>query len=136
MIHPSNALRDSYVAAVEAENDTLRARVAWLEAEIGLRIEVPLIFGLTESEGKIIAMLVSRDLVTKEGLLIAVTRDATGNTVPEIKIVDVYICKARRKLKKFGVVIETVWGLGYRMPEESKALVAGYLHGTCVAQAS
>lgn len=32
---------------------------------------------------------------------------------PEIKIIDVYICKARKKLEQIGVRIDTVWGKGY-----------------------
>ena len=34
---------------------------------------------------------------------------------PEIKIIDVFICKLRKKLKPFGLDIETVWGRGYLM---------------------
>jgi len=129
-------LRDVYVSTLQTENAGLRARIAQLEQEIGLRIEVPLIFGLTEGEGKIVALLMGREIATKETLLVAVTRDPTGNVVPEIKIVDVYICKARAKLKKFGIGIETVWGRGYRIDQESKALINQYRgHGTQVAQA-
>lgn len=32
---------------------------------------------------------------------------------PEIKIVDVMICKMRKKLKPIGIVIATSWGRGY-----------------------
>ncbi|SMH42189.1 winged helix-turn-helix domain-containing protein [Mesorhizobium australicum] len=32
----------------------------------------------------------------------------------EIKIVDVHICKLRKKLTPIGLPIETVWGTGYR----------------------
>ena len=34
---------------------------------------------------------------------------------PEIKILDVYVCKLRKKLQPLGVTIETVWGQGYRL---------------------
>lgn len=37
---------------------------------------------------------------------------------PEIKIVDVMICKIRPPLAEIGLVIETVWGKGYKMVEE------------------
>jgi hypothetical protein len=49
------------------------------------------------------------------------------NLDPEIKIVDVYVCKARKKLKGFGVEIETVWGRGYRLSAECKAIAQGLL---------
>jgi DNA-binding response OmpR family regulator len=34
---------------------------------------------------------------------------------PEIKIIDVWVCKLRKKLRPLGVNIETVWGRGYRL---------------------
>lgn len=34
---------------------------------------------------------------------------------PEIKIIDVFICKARKKLEPIGVRIDTIWGKGYAL---------------------
>lgn len=36
---------------------------------------------------------------------------------PGMKIVDVMICKLRRKLKHLGIEIETYWGMGYALKE-------------------
>lgn len=33
----------------------------------------------------------------------------------EIKIIDVFVCKLRKKLKPLGVEIGTAWGRGYRL---------------------
>lgn len=52
-------------------------------------------------------------VLTKEQLLEAVT--SFVDDAPEIKIVDVYVCKIRKKLAGLGVSIETIWGSGYRM---------------------
>jgi two-component system cell cycle response regulator CtrA len=43
-----------------------------------------------------------------------------GRDEPEMKIIDVFICKLRRKLSEAGAppVIETVWGRGYTIPTE------------------
>ncbi len=43
-----------------------------------------------------------------------------GRDEPEMKIIDVFICKLRRKLAEAGSppVIETVWGRGYTIPTE------------------
>lgn len=120
-------LRDAYVQAIEVENEMLRERIIHLEREIGLRNSIPLVFALTGSEAKILSMLVQRGLASKEQLLIACTNDVTGNKVPEIKIVDVYICKIRKKLERFGIVIETVWGRGYSLDAENRAKVNAYL---------
>lgn len=43
-----------------------------------------------------------------------------GRDEPESKIVDVFVCKLRHKLKKAGLkgaAIETVWGQGYKLVE-------------------
>ncbi len=44
-----------------------------------------------------------------------------GRDEPEMKIIDVFICKIRRKLTEAGVppVIETVWGRGYTIPTDA-----------------
>lgn len=39
---------------------------------------------------------------------------------PEIKIVDVFVCKLRKKLKPFGVSIVTVWGHGYSLEDRHR----------------
>ena len=129
-------MHDEYVAALEAENDVLRERIAELEREFGLASEeevVPLIFGLTESESKIVSLLVKRGSATKEQLLTVVTRDVTGNLPPDIKIVDVYVCKIRKKLQPFGIKIETMWGRGYAMTPESRQSVTRYLNSAAPA---
>jgi hypothetical protein len=54
-------LRDEYVAAVEAENDLLRERIASLEEVLGLRIETPPVLGLTSHEAKLFGLLLKRD---------------------------------------------------------------------------
>ena len=52
-------------------------------------------------------------VLTKEALLVAVYQ--LQHEEPEIKIIDVWICKLRKKLKPLGVNIDTVWGRGYRL---------------------
>jgi two-component system cell cycle response regulator CtrA len=43
-----------------------------------------------------------------------------GRDEPEMKIIDVFICKLRRKLSDAGAagIIETVWGRGYTIAAE------------------
>ena len=47
-----------------------------------------------------------------------------SNDEPEIKIIDVVVCKLRKKLNPLNVKIETVWGVGYRMVPASSRRVA------------
>ena len=44
-----------------------------------------------------------------------------GDDEPEMKIVDVFVCHIRRKLKPFGIEIGTRWGVGYFMTPANKA---------------
>lgn len=121
-------LRDDLVRRLEQENDELRERIANLEELIGLRIEVPLVFGLTTAEAKMLGVLLKRELVSKEMAMTALYGLRTGGAEVEIKIIDVFVCKIRAKLKRFGIVIETVWGRGYLIPQASKAKVFAMLH--------
>lgn len=57
--------------------------------------------------------------VTKEEIYDRVFLAPNGDG-PEIKIVDVMICKIRPPLAEIGLVIDTVWGVGYRLIEEDK----------------
>lgn len=63
-------------------------------------------------------------LATKRGMTLTkemfLTHLYEGRKEPEMKIIDVFICKLRRKLADAGApdVIETVWGRGYTIPAE------------------
>ncbi|WP_139973687.1 winged helix-turn-helix domain-containing protein [Ochrobactrum sp. CGA5] len=51
--------------------------------------------------------------LTKEQCLNALTGDTDIDR--EIKIVDVQVCRIRKKADKLGLAISTVWGTGYRL---------------------
>ena len=78
--------------------------------------EVPV--PLTRREFDILKTLMLRKgmVMTKEALLSALYG---GHDEPESKIIDVFICKIRKKLVQAGVpdVITTVWGRGYSVRE-------------------
>jgi two-component system, cell cycle response regulator CtrA len=120
-------LRDDLVLSLEEENERLRERVRLLEEMIGIRIEVPLIFGLSGSEARMFGILFKREMVTKAQAMDVLYSDRADTFEPEIKIVDVFVCKMRKKLARFDIIVETVWGRGYRMPAGSKALANALL---------
>lgn len=69
-------------------------------------------------------------LQSKEQLLDALYGLLPEADMAEIKIIDVFVHKLRKKLKPTGVVIETLWGRGYRFvtpgtQHEAAALPAG-----------
>ncbi len=85
---------------------------------------------LTGKEYAILELLVLRKgmVLTKEAFL---NHLYGGIDEPEMKIIDVFICKLRKKLAQAGAgnLIGTVWGRGYMMrdPNSQAALVASSL---------
>ncbi len=108
------------VDLLTAENDALRERVAFLEdALFSADVVLPLEWGLSPSEKRMFGALLARESITKEHLLTAVHGVRAGDA-PGIQIVDVFICHIRRKLKPFGIRIETLRGEGYRLDAETR----------------
>lgn len=75
-------------------------------------------FKLTHQQATLLAALLCRPDQTKASLHAAVCRDGANPSHP--KIVDVLICKIRPKLLAKGIVIETVWGRGFRTMQAAK----------------
>jgi two-component system, cell cycle response regulator CtrA len=94
----------------------LRERIRQLEdALVPQEVLFPIEWALTGSEARLLAYLTTRDLATKPQIHAALYSLRPDGDDPELKIVDVFVCKLRRKLKPFGVVIETRWGYGYAL---------------------
>lgn len=113
---------DARLEALEAENGRLRDRIQQLEDVMGMSFLPPVEWRLTGSEGAVVGVLLARECATKDAIMAALYRD-TSKDEAEIKIVDVFICKIRKKLKPFGISIETRWGVGYYLTPAAKALI-------------
>lgn len=83
-------------------------------------------FGLTKYEAILLCTLADGKTHNKESLLSALYFERADDA-PEIKIVDVFVCKIRKKLVGYPVRIDTVWGTGYRIFDTAplKAAMAG-----------
>jgi len=77
---------------------------------------------LTGKEFAVLELLILRKGTTlsKEALL---THLYNGMDEPEMKIIDVFVCKLRKKLSAAGApdVVATVWGLGYTIRDAGRA---------------
>jgi two-component system, cell cycle response regulator CtrA len=126
-----NVTRDSMLPAPDlaAENARLKERIEDLEEEVRQlkadhfkdEIYIPIEWVLTQKEAGIVRALSVGRVVSKGQLLDSISH-ANGEQ-PEIKIVDVFICKIRKKLKPFGLEITTHWGAGYSLPEATLAVL-------------
>lgn len=108
---------------VEQENLLLRERIAFLEAILVDCVRLPVEWGLTQQETRVFGTLVNREVATKDAVMAALYSDRAGaEGEVEPKIVDVFICKIRKKLKPFGIEIRTVWGQGYALKPDIRSV--------------
>jgi two-component system cell cycle response regulator CtrA len=108
---------ESRLEVVESENETLREYVCRLEEALCGTVPLPVEWGLTASETLVFGALVNLPIMTKEAAITALYRRFAFDEA-EPKIVDVFICKMRKKLDPFGVTIRTRWGQGYELTTE------------------
>jgi two-component system cell cycle response regulator CtrA len=126
----------SYLADLERKYLTALAEIKRLTAEVQqLRSAVtalngapiiPIELRLTKFETRMLEALMGAGgaIKSKEALLAAAYADRWGtDDEPEIKIVDVFVCKLRKKLTPHGIKIETMFGQGYHLTQESKAII-------------
>lgn len=99
---------------LKRENELLRERVLHLENILMQTNPLPLEWRLTPSESRVFGVLVNRDLATKDAVMAALYSDRLdADADVEPKIVDVLICKIRKKVARFGIEVRTVWGQGW-----------------------
>jgi len=118
-------LAEAKAAALESENAELREKVALLEtAKIGRAgFLSPDEWGLTTSEEALFACLWANREATKDALHLALYWDSGADGGAGLKIIDVYVCKIRKKVQPFGIKIKTIWGRGYALPESTRKLI-------------
>ena len=123
MLPSAVAPRDDRVAMLEAENAELRDRIEHLEREMfSGDLLWPVEWCLTGSEARVVGLLLARPFARKDQIMTALYRDLHRDEA-EAKIVDVFACKIRKKLTPFGVVIRTIWGVGYAIDEPNRGLL-------------
>lgn len=118
------------VRVLQAENEMLRERVDQLEGVL-FRTDrsLPVEWLLTPQEARLLGALIKREHCTKDQLMMALYGDRHSGEEAEPKIVDVVICKTRRKLKPFNIAIKTHWGHGYFIPPEQRKLLLEEMKG-------
>lgn len=113
--------------ALMTETQRLRDRIEELERVLGvdrsLTSKLRDVFGLEPGLSPILGMLMQRIFVSHSSLYTVLYANRPECDWPEPKILDVQICKLRRKLKKIGASIDTRWGEGWMMTAANKAKV-------------
>lgn len=80
------------------------------------------------AEAEIVRLLATRERVTAQ-MIMLVTRDPANPDEDDrnLKVVDVYICKVRPKLKALGITVETVWGAGFALSSAHRAKLKTFI---------
>ena len=113
-----------YTARLRDENEELKEKVIQLKEELGLSKGLDLaIYGLTSQEMKLLNILVARKFVSKEAGFCAVRLNLDYDYWGGTSLLDVVICKVRKKLKPYNIKIETIWGRGLCMSLVDRAAV-------------
>lgn len=110
----------SYIADLEHHVQLGRENVSF-DAEANICAA----FKATPKEGAVLLHLADGRVHSKESILNALYFDPDEAAEP--KIIDVYVCKLRRKLSGSGVSIVTHWGIGYQIEgaDVLKRVIAG-----------
>lgn len=99
--------------------EELRERIRQLEEELaGDTDSFPTEWKLSGQQRAIMATLMRHDTATKERLHFSLYGHRIDQ--PGIKIIDVLICKLRKRLEPTGITIGTIWGKGYFISPEDK----------------
>jgi len=102
-----------------------------LENEEDLKCACARFFKCSPLEAAMLAAMLRRDQVTKEQLHGVIEHSRANQTTKEAtdqKMVDVMICKLRKKLRPFEIVIETMWGIGYLIPPKCREMAIRILN--------
>lgn len=94
----------------------------FLETELALANACARFFKASPLEAAMLAVMLRRNEVTKEQLHTVVERKRQGKEATDQKIVDVMICKLRKKLRPHDIVIETMWSMGYMITLANREL--------------
>lgn len=105
----------------------LRDRVEELEALLGLQTFHATSLKLRPSEEALLSLLLKGALVVPSRALIVIYGGLPEADQPDLKIIDVWLCKLRRKLRPFGITIKNDWGRGYYMDAANRTLTLSVL---------
>jgi two-component system cell cycle response regulator CtrA len=86
---------------------------------------------LSRSERCILeALLNANGLLSKHQLRHAIDAELTRIEAPDLKSVDVVVCRLRKRLRPFSVVISTEWGRGYYLDLDARATLLSLRYST------
>ncbi len=101
---------------------SMRAEVAYLRAQEPQDwIELGIAYGLTKMQARtLVIMQRAGNRVLSKAKILEILYDASSDAIPDVKVIDVYVCHLRRKLAGSPLSIRTVWGVGYQLVDSTQ----------------
>ena len=107
----------------------LQDRIEELEDLLGLRVPVPRSdLELTKIERQLLGILYRGGLISSEFAHRAIYGLRSECDQPNLKIIDVFISRLRRKLRPHAIKLSTQWGEGYYFDAENRAKLKSLLN--------
>lgn len=116
----------SRIEALEDEAATWRERYESLKRDLDEMAAtiMPQTLHLTRTEARLLALLYRHPMVTREvAFQVLYGNRVHDDELPDIKILDVFVCKLRAKLKLWRMSVETIYAQGFAMPRQSKEIL-------------
>ena len=104
-------------ARLHAENERLQWRVDELEGLAAERAPLANLYGLSNSEQRILMGLIKRGSMTTEQLTRWLYPDP--DKTPASNVISVLVWRMRKKMAEHGVRIEVIYGQGYKLTPDS-----------------
>jgi predicted transcriptional regulator len=83
---------------------------------------------MSRTESQIMAALLDRGRASRQAIYSRIYGNRNEADQAEPKIVDVMICKLRKKLKVYDVEVNTIWGYGYELDAENARKLRAIAH--------
>jgi len=99
----------------------LEERIAELTAALGQTQSYVAVLGITRMQDRMVGALMRMQVVRRDTMATVMWYDAKD--ARDLKGIDVYMMKLRRRLTPQGIAVDTHWGIGWSMPNFSKARV-------------
>ena len=133
----AQAAAASVIARLREENETLAEQVTQLKRMLGATESFlfPPSLKLTPSEAKLFGLLMQREVVNRTVAMEAMYFDRPDD-IPFDKIITVYICKVRKKLRWVGIELKCKWGEGYYLRQVDKERIKGMIEDERQQQAA
>ena len=109
--------RDGEIARLREAAEEQAETIRQLREALTPAFTMPEPWRLTVAQWRFFRALLARGFLSRDALTMALY--AGQPEYPGRKVLDVLLYQIRRKLTRFGVTIETVWGQGYRLADRA-----------------